>query len=109
SFQQRQRANRSGSKDRFGTVPCQVSQSSVGGERSVGGGYSQAPVGSLRPSEPSTSISSPRDPFATRSFALAQVTELTCSEPNCTIRPVFLAASAISTPSAAVCDMGFSQ
>ena len=109
SFQQRQRAKISGSKSRLGTVPCQVSQSRVCGERSVGGGYSQAPVGSLRPSEPSTSIRSPSTPCATNSFALAQITELTRCEPTCTMRPVFFAAATISTPSAAVCDMGFSM
>ena len=49
SFQQRQRANASGSKGFFGAVPCHVSQSSVCGDRSGGGGYSHAPVGSLRP------------------------------------------------------------
>src|SRR5205807_7271325 len=56
SFQQRQRAKMLGSKARLGTVPCQVSQSSVRGDRSGGGGYSHAPLGSLRPSHPSTSI-----------------------------------------------------
>ena len=55
SFQHRQRAKIFGSKGRFGTSPCQVSQSSVAGERSGGGGYTHAPVGSLRPSDPSTS------------------------------------------------------
>ena len=34
-----------------------------------------APVGSLRPSEPSINITSPRTPFATNSFAFAQMTE----------------------------------
>ncbi len=51
SFQQRQRAKIRGSNARLGTVPCHVSQSRFCGERSVGGGYSHAPVGSLRPSE----------------------------------------------------------
>ena len=53
SFQHRQRAKILGSKGRFGTSPCHVSQSRFAGERSGGGGYCQAPVGSLRPSEPS--------------------------------------------------------
>src|ERR1035441_3504868 len=49
SFQQRQRAKRNLSSGIFGASFNQVSQSSVCGERSSGGGYSQAPVGSLRP------------------------------------------------------------
>src|SRR6267143_5399276 len=83
SFQQRQRAKIFGSKERFGTVPCQVSQSSVSGERSGGGGYSHAPVGSLRPSEPSTSVKLPTAPCASISLAFAQITELTRCEPIC--------------------------
>jgi len=66
-------------------------------------------VGSLRPSEPSTNITSPRTPFATNSFAFAQMTELTRCDPICTMRPVFCAAATICAPSAAVCDIGFSQ
>src|SRR5258707_11894928 len=38
SFQHRQRAKISGLNGRFGTVPCQVSQSRFCGERSKGGG-----------------------------------------------------------------------
>src|SRR5467141_15384 len=53
SFQQRQRAKYlgelSGSHGRLVASPCQVSQSKLARERSGGGGYSQAPVGSLRP------------------------------------------------------------
>src|ERR1043166_5107149 len=48
SFQQRHRAKMRGSNERLGTVPCHVSQSRFLGERSGGGGYSHAPVGSLR-------------------------------------------------------------
>jgi hypothetical protein len=43
------------------------------------------------------------------SFALAQTCELTRWDPICTMRPAFLAASTIATPSAGVCDIGFSQ
>ena len=64
SFQQRQRAKVNGSKGFFGTVPCQVSQSRVCGDRSGGGGYSQAPVGSLRPSVASIRLRSPIAPLA---------------------------------------------
>src|SRR5262249_11037964 len=109
SFQQRQRAKMLGSNVRLGTVPCQVSQSKFCGERSNGGGYSQQPVGSLRPSQPSTSMSWPKAPCATISFALAQSTELTRCEPICTMRLFFCAVEYISMPSAGLCDMGFSQ
>ena len=109
SFQQRQRAKILGSNGRFGTVPCQVSQSSVCGERSGGGGYSQAPVGSFRPSHPSIIISSPSVPCAIMSFAFAQICELTRCEPIWTMRPLGFAASTMATPSAALCDIGFSQ
>src|SRR5205823_13430537 len=109
SFQQRQRAKMLGSNARLGTVPCQVSQSRVRGERSGGGGYCHAPVGSLRPSHPSTSIRSPSVPCAISSLALAQIWELTRCEPICTMRPVFFAASTMATPSAGLCDIGFSQ
>src|SRR5437870_237066 len=81
SFQQRQRAKMLGSNPRFGTVPCHVSQSRFCGERSGGGGYSHAPLGSLRPSEPSTIIRSPRVPCCTSSRALARSAELTRCEP----------------------------
>src|SRR5580693_3612071 len=81
SFQQRQRAKILGLNGTFGTVPCQVSQSKVEGDRSGGGGYSHAPVGSLRPSEPSTSVSVPIVPCAISSLAFAQITELTRCEP----------------------------
>src|SRR6202171_3104451 len=64
SFQQRQRAKMFGLKSTLGTVPCQVSQSRFEGERSGGGGYSHAPVGSLRPSEPSTKVRVPIVPCA---------------------------------------------
>src|SRR5437773_7757503 len=77
-----------GSNGRLGTVPCQVSQSRFLGDKSGGGGYSHAPVGSLRPSQPSTSISSPSVPCAISSLALAQIWELTRCDPICTMRPV---------------------
>src|SRR5712664_1376656 len=113
SFQQRQRAKYfgdiSGSQDLCGAVPCQVSQSTVFGERSKGGGYSHAPVGSLRPSEPSTIIRSPMVPCAINSLALAQRTELTRCEPIWITRPVALPALTISSPSEGECDIGFSQ
>src|SRR5438034_10118811 len=88
-----------GSNARLGTVPCQVSQSRVRGERSGGGGYCHAPVGSLRPSHPSTSIKSPSIPWAISSLALAQIWELTRCEPICTMRPAFFAASTMATRS----------
>src|SRR2546421_8059239 len=109
SFQQRQRANAYGSNAFFGAVPCQVSQSRVAGDRSGGGGYSHAPVGSFLPSHPSTNIMSPSIPCAISSLAFAQINELTRWEPICTMRLFFFAASAISTPSAGACDIGFSQ
>src|SRR5580704_11730461 len=109
SFQQRQRAKILGLNGTFGTVPCHVSQSKVEGDRSGGGGYSHAPVGSLRPSEPSTSVSVPIVPCAINSLAFAQITELTRCEPICTTRPVFCAAATMASPSDAECDIGFSQ
>src|SRR5271156_6266608 len=62
SFQQRQRANRSGLKGIFGASFSQVSQSRFCGERSGGGGYSHAPLGSLRPNESSIISISPMAP-----------------------------------------------
>src|SRR5690348_7727841 len=80
SFQQRQRAkylgDMSGSHERLVASPCQVSQSKFVRERSGGGGYTHAPVGSLRPSEPSISVIVPTMPLARSSLALAQITEL---------------------------------
>src|SRR6202035_5137616 len=101
SFQQRQRAKIFPSNARFGTVPCHVSQSRFDGERSGGGGYSHAPVGSLRPRDPSTSVRVPIVPCAIISLAFAQITELTRCEPICTMRPVFCAAATIANPSEA--------
>src|SRR5438309_7457357 len=109
SFQQRQRAKMLGSNARLGTVPCQVSQSSVRGERSGGGGYCHAPVGSLRPSHPSTSIRSPNVPCVFSSLALAPIRELTRCEPICTMRPVRFAPSTLAPPSADLCDIGLHQ
>src|SRR5713101_5575384 len=113
SFQHRQRAkylgDMSGSQGRLVASPCQVSQSKLARERSGGGGYTHAPVGSLRPSEPSTRVRVPMMPLARSSLALAQMTELTRGEPICTTRPEFCAAAAMATPSAAEWDMGFSQ
>src|SRR4029077_14058697 len=113
SFQQRQCAKYlgdiSGSQALCGAVPCQVSQSSVLRERSKGGGYSHAPVGSLRPREPSTIMRSPMVPCAMSSLALAQRMELTRCEPIWMTRPVALPALTISRPSEGECDMGFSQ
>src|SRR6266567_8829250 len=109
SFQQRQRAKIYGLKGTLGTVPCQVSQSRFCGERSGGGGYCHAPVGSFRPSHPSTNIKSPIAPCEIIALALAQICELTRCEPICTMRPLFFAASSIATPSSALCDIGFSQ
>ena len=109
SFQQRHRAKIFGSSGRFGTRPCHVSQSRFWSDRSGGGGYCHAPVGSFRPSQPSTSIRSPIFPCAISSFAFAHTCELTRCDPICTMRPLFFAASSIATPSSAVCDIGFSQ
>src|SRR5207237_525447 len=63
SFQHRQRAKCSGLKGIFGAPSSHVSQSSVAGERSGGGGYSHDPVGSFRPRESSTSDKSPIAPL----------------------------------------------
>src|SRR5207245_6900001 len=106
---QRQRAKILGLKGTLGTSPCQVSQSRFAGEISGGGGYSHAPVGSLRPSEPSTRVRVPMTPLARSSLALAQIMELTRCEPISTTRPVLFAAATMATPSAAEWDMGFSQ
>src|ERR1700724_1914059 len=110
SFQQRQRAKYfgdiSGSHGLWGAVPCQVSQSRVFWERSKGGGYCQAPLGSLRPREPSTIIRSPIVPWAMSSLALAQRTELTRCEPIWMTRPVALPALTISRPSEGGGDRG---
>src|SRR3974390_583569 len=62
SFQQRQRAKVTGSNGFLGAAPSQVSQSKLSDARPGGGGYSQAPVGSLRPSESSTDSNSPMAP-----------------------------------------------
>src|SRR2546426_8149368 len=88
-----------GSNGRFGTSFCQVSQSSVCGDKSGGGGYSHAPVGSFRPFQPSTSVRSPSTPCAIISLALAQTGELTRCEPTWRIRPLFLTASTIDRKS----------
>ena len=48
-------------------------------------------------------------PCAIISFALAQICELTRCEPTCRMRPLFFTASTMATPSAAVCDIGFSM
>src|SRR5439155_26847554 len=91
SFQQRQRAkylgDMSGSHGRFVASPCQVSQSKLASDRSGGGGYTHAPVGSLRPSEPSTRVRVPTVALARSSLALAQMTELTRLETSCNTRP----------------------
>src|SRR5260370_36773538 len=111
SFQQRQRAKylgeACGSQGRLVAAPCQVSQSKFSGERSGGGGYSHAPVGSLRPSEASTKVRAPRMPEASSSFAFVQMTELTRCEPICTMRPAFCAAATTATPSAAEGEVAF--
>src|SRR5580693_9810439 len=107
-LQQRHRAKILGSNATFGTLFCHVSQSKVCGERSGGGGYSQHPVGSLRPSEPSTRFRSPMMPCDRSSLDLAQITELTRCEPTWMMRPVFFCAFTISIPSDGACDMGFS-
>src|SRR2546430_10403779 len=86
SFQQRQRAKMSGSNGRLGTVPCHVSQSRFLGERSGGGGYSHAPVGSLRPSQPSTSIRSPSVPCAISSLRSEEHTSELQSQSNLVCR-----------------------
>src|SRR5437667_2274974 len=113
SLQQRQRENHfgdiSGSHGRFVAPLCQVSQSKFAGARPGGGGYSHAPVGSLRPSQPSIRVSLPMAPAAIISFALAQMTELTRCEPICTMRHVFFCASPMATRPAPGCDVGFAQ
>src|ERR1039458_2030391 len=109
SFQQRQRAKRYLSKGILGASFSQVSQSRLAGERSSGGGYSQAPVGSLRPKVSSTISTTPMAPDLYSSLALPHSTELTRCDPICTMRLFFWAASIISNPCAAACDIGFSQ
>src|SRR5216684_1524108 len=113
SFQHRQRAkylgDMSGSQGRLVASPCQVSQSKLARERSGGGCYTHAPLGSLLPSEPSTRLRLPMIPLARSSLALAQMTELTRCEPICTTRPVFCAAATMATPSAAEWDMGLDR
>src|SRR5258708_15268229 len=99
SFQQRQRAKYlgevSGSHGRLVASPCQVFQSKLARERPGGGGYSHAPVGSLRPYVPSTREILPMMLFARGSLAFAQRTELPRYEPICTTRPVFFASATI--------------
>src|SRR6266567_1419356 len=63
SFQHRQRAKRNLSKGILGASFSQVSQSTVWGEASGGGGYSQAPLGSFRPKLSSTISTSPMAPL----------------------------------------------
>src|SRR5216684_562724 len=109
SFQQRQRATASGSKGFFGAVPSQVSQSRFSGDKSGGGGYSHAPVGSLRPKVASTRLNAPIAPWSYSSFALAQRTELVRCAPTMTNRSDFFAATTRAKPSAGVCENGFSQ
>src|ERR1035437_9585824 len=109
SFQQRQRAKRSLLNGIFGASFNHVSQSRVLGDKSVGGGYSHAPVGSLRPRVISTCSISPIDPPLYSSRAFSQSMELTLWEPISTIRLFFVAAATISKPSDTVCDIGFSQ
>src|ERR1035438_10595123 len=75
SFQQRQRAKRYLSKGILGASFSQVSQSRLAGERSSGGGYSQAPVGSLRPKVSSTISTTPMAPDLYSSLALPHSTE----------------------------------
>src|SRR6267378_916846 len=109
SFQQRQRAKylgeASGSQGRLVASPCHVSQSKLARERPGGGGYSHAPLGSLRPSEPSTRVRVPTMPLARSSLALAQRTELTRCEPICTTRPDFLADNFLGERVAAVVEI----
>src|SRR6185437_17044855 len=104
-----QRANRSGLKGIFGVSFSHVSQARLEGERSSGGGYSQAPVGLLRPSVNSTMFTSPMAPLWYISLAFATSAELTRCEPISTIRLFFSAASIMAKPSGTVCDIGFSQ
>src|SRR5215831_8099895 len=63
ALQQRQRAKCNLLNGILGASLSQVSQSSVWEDRSVGGGYSHAPVGSFRPSVSSTIETSPIAPF----------------------------------------------
>src|SRR5664279_6332225 len=109
SFQQRQRAKRSALNGILGASFSQVSQSRVAVDRSVGGGYSQAPVGSFRPRVISTCSISPIAPPLYISRAFSQSIQLTLWNPISTILLFFCAAATISKPSAIVCDIGFSQ
>src|ERR1700679_3977001 len=62
SFQQRERAKANGLKGFFDAVPSHVSQSKFSADKSGGGGYSHAPVGSLRPKGASTRLNGPIAP-----------------------------------------------
>src|SRR5256886_7191508 len=75
-----------GSSGRFGTSFCQVSQSSVCGDKSGGGGYSHAPVGSFRPFQPSTSVRSPSTPCAIISLRSEEHTSELQSQSNLVCR-----------------------
>src|SRR5271165_6419088 len=98
SRQHLQRANRMGSNGIFGASFSHVSQSRFCGERSSGGGYCHAPLGSLRPRESSTNSTSPMAPSWYNPRALEQRAELTRCDPICTIRLLLCAASTMANP-----------
>src|ERR1039457_3672735 len=81
SFQQRHRAKRYLSNGILGASFSHVSQSRLAGDKSSGGGYSHAPVGSLRPNVSSTDSTSPMAPARYNSLAFAHSTELTRCDP----------------------------
>src|SRR5579864_8591874 len=73
ALQQRQRAKCKGLNGTLGASLSHVSQSRFCRERSGGGGYSHAPVGSFRPSVSSTISTSPIAPDLYSSFAIGDV------------------------------------
>ena len=86
-----------------------VSHARLEGERSKGGGYTQAPAWTVATQcqldHGDISYSAGLVYF----FALAHSAELTRCEPTSTILWLFSAASTMAKPSATVCDIGFSQ
>src|SRR5437764_1257059 len=86
SFQQRQRAKRSGLSGILGAPLSHLSQSRFDGDRFGGNGYCQAPFGLFLPYVSSTISISPIVPDLYSSCALAQSAELTRCEPIWTIR-----------------------